>query len=381
MKLAFALFTYFPYGGLTRDLIAIAHACQQRGHQVRVYTGEDRTPNQLQSDSAAELDVQLVPVKAITNHTKNRKFAAQLQHAVAQFSPDIVVGFNKMPGIDMYYAADSCFAEKSSQRAWWYRITARCRHHLAFEKAVFAKQSSTEILMLANRTMNLYQQFYDTPQQRMTLLPPGISRDRIAGNDAPMRRIAFRKQWQIGEDEILLLAVGSGFRTKGLERTLQALASLPAHLLNKTTLFVVGDDKTAPYEKLARRLDIDSKVKFLGGRDDVPEFLVGADLLVHPAHRENTGTVLLEAMVAGLPVLATDVCGYAQYIRDANMGEVLATPFAQSELNDRMLRLLGMDRDSWRKLGHDFAQKSDIYDMPLHACKQIEAIAAQKSAR
>lgn len=46
-------------------------------------------------------------------------------------------------------------------------------------------------------------------------------------------------------------------------------------------------------------------------------------MFLHPAYSENTGTVLLEAMVAGLPVIATDVCGYAHYIVDEHMGKVL----------------------------------------------------------
>jgi hypothetical protein len=54
--------------------------------------------------------------------------------------------------------------------------------------------------------------------------------------------------------------------------------------------------------------------RILRGTQRHPRFLLGADLLIHPAYNENTGTVLLEALVAGLPVLTTAVCGYAHYI-------------------------------------------------------------------
>ena len=53
--------------------------------------------------------------------------------------------------------------------------------------------------------------------------------------------------------------------------------------------------------------------------------------MVHPAHNENTGTVLLEAIAAGLPVLATDVCGYADHITAAEAGTVLDSPFDQED--------------------------------------------------
>ena len=384
MKLAFALFTFFPYGGLTRDVVAIARVCRRRGHCVRVYAGECR--GALRDASAgvadAEADVRMVPMRtrARTNHGKNRRFAEQLTGAVAEFSPDLLVGFNKMPGLDVYYAADGCFAQKSRERGWLYRMTPRYRRHLAFEKAVFARQSPTQILMIAANQTGIYRHFYDTPEARMSLLPPGISRDRIAGDDATARRERFRNQWQLDDNDKVLLAVGSGFRTKGLERTLAAFASLPTRLRERAHLFVVGGDNAAPYEKIARRLGVRSGVRFVGGRDDVPEFLLGADLLLHPARRENTGTVLLEAMVAGLPVITTDVCGYAHYVFDEGMGEVLASPFEQSALNRSLRRLLEAEQNRWRTRGRDFAKRADIYDMPLHACRRMEAILEQTAA-
>ena len=375
MKLAFVLRTYFPYGGLTRDLVAIARVCQQRGHQVKAYAGECR------GSLDDGIDLLLLPVKAWTNHGRMRRFSRQLKSALLEFSPDLVVGFNKMPGLDVYYAADGCFAEKISHRSFLYRMMPRYRQYLAFEKAVFSRESSTEILMIAKNQARFYRDFYGTSSGRIAVLPPGISRDRVAGADAQMRRKRFRDRWKLDDSDSLLLAVGSGFRTKGLDRTLKALASLPRSLLDRVRLFVVGRDKASRFEKMAQNLGVRAKVQFLNERDDVPEFLLGADLLVHPAYWENTGTVLLEAMVAGLPVITTDVCGYAHYVKDEDMGEVLASPFDQSALSQGVQRLLSMDRNIWRVRGRNFAEKADIYDMPLHACRRIEAIAEQRLQR
>ena len=373
MKLAFAMYRYFPHGGLTRDAIAIARACRQRGHEVTMYAAECRSSI---NDDNVGVNLRLLPTTAITNHGKSRQFVACLKTTLAQKfnTPDLLVGFNKMPGLDMYYAADGCFAEKSFSRGWWCRYTPRYRHFLNFEKAVFAHDATTQILMIARNQISIHQNFYNTPLSRITLLPPGIARDRIKGHDAHVRRKSFRKQWQLADDDKLLLALGSGFRTKGLERSLYALAALPSSCRDNTRLFIVGDDNVAPFEKIARRLHIDSQVKFLGGRDDVPEFLLGADLLMHPAHRENTGSVLLEAIVAGLPVVTTDVCGYAHYVRDQNMGEALPSPFNQTAMNHALLRMMKVERNIWYERALHFAQSADIYDMPMHACRRIEEI-------
>ena len=74
----------------------------------------------------------------------------------------------------------------------------------------------------------------------------------------------------------------------------------------KTRFIVIGEDNPAPFTRLATMLGLRKQVTILSGRDDVPRFLLAGDLLLHPALDENAGIILLEAIVSGLPVLATD---------------------------------------------------------------------------
>jgi UDP-glucose:(heptosyl)LPS alpha-1,3-glucosyltransferase len=373
VKLAFALFTYFPYGGLTKDLLTIARLCQERGHSVKVFAESCR------GEQPKDIELTLVPVNALSNHVKNRRFSQQLQQELNEFEADLLVGFNKMPGLDVYYAADGCFVDKSRQRGWWYRLMPRSRHFELFEKAVFAKDSATQILMIAERQIAIYQKYYATPSSRFHLLPPGISRDRIAPENAEQKRLQLRQHWQFNEEDRLVLMVGSGFRTKGLDRSITALAALPGEQRLRTRLFVIGHDNEKAFVEQAESLGLAGQVSFLSGRDDVPDFLLAADLLIHPAYRENTGTVLIEAMVAGLPVLTTDICGYAHYVRENRMGAVIPSPFDQSLLNRELQRLLFVeDRAQWQQRGKAFAQRADIYDMPLRAVELIEQFGKQK---
>jgi UDP-glucose:(heptosyl)LPS alpha-1,3-glucosyltransferase len=92
---------------------------------------------------------------------------------------------------------------------------------------------------------------------------------------------------------------------------------------------------------------------------------------VHPAYAENTGTVLLEAAIAGLPVLTTRACGYADYIRDADLGRVLDEPTAES-LVAAARELLSIDRPAWWEKAARFAEQADIYSLVDHAVDAIE---------
>ncbi len=374
MRLAFALFKYFPFGGLQRDMLRIARICQSRGHEIYVYTlsWEGEIPNGFQ--------VQVLPIKCMTNHTKYERFHAELKDRLREDNIDGVIGFNRMPDLDLYYAADPCFRDKLiSQRYWWARLSPRYRHFLAFEKAVFCPESRTHVLMISPSQLDNFEQHYCTPRERLHLLPPGIDRDRVVPPDAGEIRASFRAEFGLVEDDRLILAIGSGFRTKGLDRSLLALSSLPIELRERTHLIAMGNDNPKPFIKMAKRLGLKDQFKIMCGRDDVPRFLQGGDLLIHSAYYENTGTVLLEALVAGLPVLTTDSCGYAFHVKRSGGGRVVPSPFDQGRLNHDLAEMLeSPEWDAWRKNGIIYGQTEDLFRMPeLAADIIIERVMAK----
>jgi UDP-glucose:(heptosyl)LPS alpha-1,3-glucosyltransferase len=364
LKFAFYLYKYFPYGGLQRDFIRIARECQSRGHQVKVYALV------WEGDVPEDLDVTVVPVDATFNHVKYQKFTAWVQRATSESPVDCVIGFNKMPGLDIYYAADSCFEEKAqTQRKWFYRYLPRYAHFSSYEAAVF------EILIISNAQKPFFIKHYATPEERMYLLPPGISRDRIAPADTTKIRQAKRQELNLSDDQKLILFVGSGFIKKGLKRAILAVASLPEELRRKLKMMVIGEDREGPFVRLIKRLKLEHVVELVGGKEDVPAYLLAGDLLLHPASDENAGMVLLEAMVAGLPVLATDVCGYGHYIVEAQMGALVPSPFQQEQLNRQLLTMLEQeDRNKWKENGKKFAESADIYSLSEVAVNVIEEI-------
>ncbi len=368
MQLAFCLYKYFPFGGLQRDFMRIALACQARGHALRVYVLS------WQGEIPAGFEVVIVPVKALTNARRYEKFTAWVAHDLAQRPAQRVVGFNKMPGLDVYFAADPCYEEKAQTlRNPLYRLSGRYRHFAAYERAVFEPDSRTEILMISQVQQPFFEKHYATPKSRFHLLPPGIALDRRAPPEAPAIRAAFRTEFGLGDDDLLLLQVGSGFKTKGLDRSLQALAHLPEKVRVRTRLIAIGQDEPSQFERMAAALGLAGQVDILAGRDDIPRFLLGADLLVHPAYNENTGTVLLEALVAGLPVLCSAVCGYAHYVDEAAGGRVIPEPFAQATM-DGFLQEMLVDREqraTWQQNALAWAETADIYSNAERAAEII----------
>ncbi len=371
MNLAFCLFKYFPYGGLQRDCLRIAHACKARGHQVVILT------SQWQGDKPAEFNIEVLPVSGIGNHVRNRNFVAARDAYLKQHPCDGVIGFDKMPGLDLYYAADTCFAEKGlTQRHWLYRLTPRFRTAMAFEKAVFSLETKTHILSISDAQMAVFKQYYQTPASRIHSLPPGIARDRCAGANSAEIRKEVREEFGLSDEQWMLLSVGSDYKRKGVDRTLKLIANLPKEMRQKVKFWVIGQDNAAPFEKLARQLRIADNVHFVQGRNDISRVLQAADLFLHPAYSENTGTVLLEALVAGLPEIVTDVCGYAHYISEANCGAVLESPFNESTYLTALVEALydSQLRARWRQNALRFAAQADLYSMPERAAEIIDTV-------
>ena len=373
MKLAFALFHYFPYGGLERDMLAVARVCKTRGHEITIFCSDWR------GDRPDDMPVVKLTVRAISNHGRAQEFAKHLQETLQHTPVDAVIGFNKMPGLDVYYAADVCFAQKAyEERNFFYRLTPRCRQYIALEKSVFGVDQSTEVLMISKAQIDIYQRYYRTPRERMHLLPPGIRRERILPDNYVTQRPQWRAQYGLRDSHLLMMFVGSDFRRKGLDRALHGIAALSPPLRERVQLWIAGQDNEKPFMNLVRTLNLENNVRFLGARDDVAQLLWSADALIHPAYSENTGTVLLEAMVAGLPVIASSACGYAHYITDNQLGCVLEGPITPIKTADAITEVFS--HNDWRARCIAFAASADIYSMPEHAADIIERTAMRRGS-
>jgi glycosyltransferase involved in cell wall biosynthesis len=133
---------------------------------------------------------------------------------------------------------------------------------------------------------------------------------------------------KVPADARVLLAVSRLTQQKGIDVAIRALPLLP----DDTVLVVLGEGpERAALEQLARELGVTGRV-FLPGRvPDVAAWLGRATVLVHPARWEGFGLGVLEAMLAGLPVVASHVSSLPELVVDGETG-VLVQPDDPSAL-------------------------------------------------
>lgn len=344
---------------MQRDMLRIARELNKQGHQVDIFTisWDGDMPE-------GDIQVHVIPSRGLFNYTKYRRFIATAFQEIAQDKVgekpfDVIVGFNRMAGLDVYFAADPCFIERAHvQRGFLYRLTPRYRWFTACEKAIFTASAKTEILLLSDIEKGHFQKWYQTQGERFHFIPPFLSPERFVLKDKKAMRQYLRQAFGFGANDFVYLLVGSGFSMKGLDRAIRGLSSLPKEKLATTRLVAVGQDNPRPFMQMAKEFGVEGHVTISKGRPDIPDLMQGADVYVHPAYRENTGLVILEALACGLPTLVTETCGYAYHVREANAGSVAPSPFDQAEFNLLFEQMMTTpSRDEWHQNGLDYAHK------------------------
>jgi UDP-glucose:(heptosyl)LPS alpha-1,3-glucosyltransferase len=123
-----------------------------------------------------------------------------------------------------------------------------------------------------------------------------------------------------------------------------------------------------------------ARVSFLGHREDIPDLMAAADLLVHPARHDTTGTVILEAVVNGLPVVTTAACGYARHVAEAGAGVVIAEPFRMKALTAalRMAEDAAL-RSRWSAAAEQYSVQPSLYEGRTRAAEIIMTAATERT--
>ena len=297
-------------GGKERDALAIAGGLAARGHEVTILTRSAR----LQIPPG--IAVRLTGTIGWTNHGRALHFARAVATARSADGFDALISFDKLRDAEAYYAADVCLAGRAlGLKAWLPRYAAYAR----LESDCFGADGP-DILFLCRKQADEYRRHYSVDADRAVVLPPMIHGSERHGFYE--KRAAVRQSFGIPASATLAASVAVYPEQKGVDRTIAALRDIPElHLLG------VGLKDAASATALAAKQGLDARACFFGHRDDVADILGAADLMLHPARLENTGLVILESLLAGVPVIASAACGFAEYIARFGAGIVLAEPF------------------------------------------------------
>jgi len=192
--------------------------------------------------------------------------------------------------------------------------------------------------------------------EKLALISNGIELT-APGNTTPG---ALRKDLSGDSEGPVVLFVGRLVKEKGLDRLLRVWASLPGH--ETMLLLIVGDGPLREeLESQAKKLRLLSSIRFLGHQTDVSKLYCIADLFVLPSKTEGMSNSLLEAMAAGLPVVASNVGGNKDVIKDQQSGFLV--DWEDTTLCAGMLLTLLSDTELRQRIGNAARREVSAFAM------------------
>jgi glycosyltransferase involved in cell wall biosynthesis len=172
------------------------------------------------------------------------------------------------------------------------------------------------------------------PQQRLQVIYNGIELAKRQQFDKQVRR----RNFGLTPEEITVVCVGRLVPVKAHEILFEAWAMLERAI--KARLLIIGDGPRRPeLEQMVRDHGLSDRIRFLGLRHDVADLLNLADIFVLSSHSEGLSCSILEAMAAGLPVVATAVGGNPELVMNGVNG-YLVPPADSLSLSARLSELI-----------------------------------------
>jgi glycosyltransferase involved in cell wall biosynthesis len=193
----------------------------------------------------------------------------------------------------------------------------RFRYHLILENMTC--RFSHKVVCVSDAVARFTRRRSHVPASRLVVIPNGVELQPNSSAPAPDR-----SDVGLSHDSIVALYVGRLDPQKGVDVLLRALAIARSNVANLHLLVAGSGLEHSSLVGLAQQLGLESHVHFLGWRDDVSALMHAADFFVMPSRWEGMPNAVLEAMAAGLPVIATRAEGSAELVRNGETGRLVA---------------------------------------------------------
>ena len=188
-------------------------------------------------------------------------------------------------------------------------------------------------------------------------------------------RAALRRELGADESTPVIAMIGRLVAEKGYPELFAAMRNVDAQL------WVIGERLKSDHaqtidahiEQVQGDPVLQRRVRFLGYRNDVPELLRAADIFTLPSHREGMPRSIVEAMLSGLPVVATDIRGSREEVVDGKTGYLV--PLGDVAALARALEKLARDPALRRTFGAAGRKRAlDLYDESKIVARQIDLL-------
>ncbi|HYE23333.1 MAG TPA: glycosyltransferase family 4 protein [Candidatus Paceibacterota bacterium] len=335
--------TLARWGGAQRYVHDLAQAAQAAGHTVAVLSQEGELTERLRAAG--------ITTYIVSDFQRNIGLWSEIRAlkkifaALADFKPDVIhVNSSKAAGLGGF-AARTLGVRRivftahgwafNEMRPWWQRGLIWLAH--------YATVLLTDNTICVSRAIRENGRSMPLVQNRFTVIHHGVEEGVCLSQDEARFLLAPHISFPTWIGTIAEL-----HPNKQLDTLIEAFANLADHYPNTTLMIIGGGNERVYLEELIRMHGLEARVRLRGHVENASAYLRALDMFVLPSRTEALGYVLLEAGLAGLPVVASNVGGIPEIIEDGRTGmlvpsgdvnaleEALRAYLENTELGERM---------------------------------------------
>ncbi len=360
MKIAYFTDTYLPNNdGVVTALLNYREGLEKRGHEVFIFTPGSKKQKEENADkhvyyftsavfkpypdyrlslfpflSARKL-VKSVGVDLVHSHGIATTGLAAIQCANAMKVPAIASFHTMVPSATHYLTGRKDMQEMLEKVAWGY-----LKWYYGFFRKVIVPSRFTEKILNEHGI------------KHTIVIPSGIDYKFYSSGNGE----AVRKKHKLGKKKVVL-HVGRVVKEKNLELIINEAQSIINKEPNAVFLIVGKGPAEEEYKNLVKMKGLTENFIFTGfvPKNELPDYYAAADVFAFPSYFDTQGLVALEAMAAGLPVVAPEKSGSGDFIKDGVSGYAF-----KEEVDFREKLLLALENG--KELGQKGREIAKEYD-------------------
>jgi glycosyltransferase involved in cell wall biosynthesis len=294
---------------LRQFLLPLMRAARERGHEVVGVCAEGRL---LDSVRAEGFRLRVVPFERSLSPRAHLRAFLRLLAIIREERPDMVHAHMPISGF------------LARMAAWWAgvpRIAYTCHGFLFNQQGSWARRKAGLLMEyvaapVTGTFMTVSQnEAADARRRRICRHAVALGNGRDPGRyrPDPAARARLRTAFGTPPERVVVVAVSRLVRPKGYAELAKAMQAIP-----EAELWVVGErlksDRGEDMVALLQGAGFGDRLRLLGYRDDVPALLAAADVFVLPSYYEGLPMSVIEAMLSGLPVVASNLPGIREQV-------------------------------------------------------------------
>ncbi|MAZ47811.1 MAG: hypothetical protein CME65_04570 [Halobacteriovoraceae bacterium] len=315
-------------------------------------------------------DCNAIPVKTLKwPFVKNKRLfhAERVQKYIEKNEFDIVIGHGDIVNQDLCYI-HNC-VHLAHERVFGKPLSPENTVGLMHEKILRAQKFKRLVCNSEMMKEDLMRRF-NIPPDKVVVIHPEFNLEKFNLLGGEKKRIEQRSKWKVQEEDVLVGLITSGnFKKRNVDLLIDVAVEIP-----NAKFVVAGKNKDSNFFTKVEDLNINERFLFAPSIPDVENYYHAIDIFVLPAHIEEFGRSVLEAMALSKPVIVGSYVGASELLKGKSR-EYILQKLTVEEFKSKLLDLI-RNEDLRKKLGQENFKQAQYYSHTSQNAKFEELVSS-----